>query len=122
RRIARRPDISRRVVDSALGRVALAHDAELGGQDHLVAFALEEAADQLLVVAMAIGVGGVEEIDAGGERGFQGRQRFRIVPWPIELGHAHAAETERGYRKAAAAERAVLHETLLGREMMRRES
>jgi hypothetical protein len=63
---------------------------------------------------MAIGIGGVEEVDAGGERRLQGRQRFDVVACAIELGHAHAAEAERGNGLTGTAERTVLHEALLG--------
>jgi len=41
---------------------------ELRGEDHVVAAALEVVADDLLGLACAIDVGGVEEVDARIER------------------------------------------------------
>ena len=91
--------------------VVAAHDAELGGEHDLVAAVGDGAADQLLVGAAAVHVGGVEKVDAELERAVDGGDRFRLAAAHVEVGHAHAAEPERGDLQLA--EVAVLHGGLL---------
>ena len=76
---------------------SLAHVAELGGEDDLVAAAGDRPADQLLVGERAVHVGGVEEGDAELERAVDRRDRLGLVAGAVELRHAHAAEAERRY-------------------------
>ena len=57
--------IGRIAVYTALGGVGrIAHDAELGGQEYLVAPALDRPAHQHLVGVRTVDVGGVEQVDA----------------------------------------------------------
>ena len=54
------------------GVVFLAEVGELGGEEDLVAAGLDGSADELFVVAEAVDVSGVEEVDAEVERAEQG--------------------------------------------------
>src|SRR5262250_2312938 len=94
RSLAGLADIAWRVVDAPLIGARLAHDAELGRQGDARVPALEKPADQLFVMAVAICVGGVEKIDAEIECGRERIERLTIVMRAIELGHAHAAESD----------------------------
>src|SRR5207253_916720 len=51
---------------------------------------------QLLVAADAVHVGGVEHRDAELERAMDGLDRLLVVAAAVEIGHAHAAQTDRG--------------------------
>ena len=73
-----------------------AHVAELRGEHDLVAPVGDRAADQLLVRERPVHVGGVEEGDAELERAVDRRDRLVLVGRAVELGHAHAAETDPG--------------------------
>ena len=84
------------VVDPARRRLSR-RIAELGGQLHLVAAAGDRLADELLVVAGAVHVGGVEERHAEVERAVDRRDRLGLVGWAVELGHPHAAEADGGH-------------------------
>ena len=75
-------------------RRRIADDAELGGDDDLVAPAADRAADELLVGERAVDVGGVEEVDAELDGAMDRRDPFGLVARSVELGHAHAAEAE----------------------------
>ena len=99
------PHVLRAAVD-ARGRLpsCLAHVAELGGEHDLVAAAADRLADQLLVGEGAVHIGGVEKIDAEIERAMDRGDRLVVVAAAIELGHAHAAESQRGNGEAGGAE------------------
>ena len=76
RRLAGRADVLGAAVE--LPRAAGADVARLGGDDHVVVAALQRLGDQPLVVADlvlagAVGVGGVDQVDAGVERGVDRR-------------------------------------------------
>jgi hypothetical protein len=73
-------------VGSALG-------AEFGCQNYFLAACLEHLRQQLFVTAIAIDVGGVEKIDSYVDGAIQGRQIGCVVCRTVEIGHAHAAET-----------------------------
>ena len=96
------------VVDGACVFAGFANDAELGGNLHIRVAVGKETADQLLIVVRAIGVGGIEEVDAQIDGTTQDRQRFRVVAWTVELTHSHAAQTDGGYRKIRP-EHSLLH-------------
>ena len=55
-------DVGRAAVEVPWARAGVRDDAELGGQHHLVAAALERAADELLVDVRAVDLGGVDEV------------------------------------------------------------
>src|SRR5881398_2239538 len=94
--VARGAHVLRAPVDGAHPRVVAAHDAELGGDDDLLAPAAEGAPDQLLVGVRAVHVGGVEEGDAEVERAVDGGDRLVVVARAVELRHPHAAEADGG--------------------------
>ena len=80
-----------------VGRVVLLADVgEFGGEEDFVAAGADRLADQLFVVADAVGVGGVEEVDAQIERAEEGRGGFCVVALAVEFAHAHAAKTHAG--------------------------
>ena len=90
-------------VDGALGRVVgVAHDAELGGDDRLVAAPGQRLADEHLVGVRPVHVGGVEEGDPELEGPVDGGGRLGVVRRPVEVGHPHAAEALAGHRAAPA--------------------
>ena len=110
RALERLPDVLRRAVEAAPGgAVGLRLDAELGGDDDLVAAAGERAAEQLLVVVRAVQLGGVEEGDAELDRPVQRGDRLVGVGLAVEGGHAHAAEAEGGDGESAGSQLSLLH-------------
>ena len=65
---------------------------ELGGNDHLVAHGLQRLAYQVLVLAVAVHFGGVEERNVQVHRFVDGIYRILAVGiWGIALCEAHAA-------------------------------
>ena len=86
--------------------------AELGGEHDLVAAVLDRPADELLVGERAVHVGGVEEVDAEVEGAVDRGDRLGVVAAGVEVGHAHAAESEGGDGELRA-ERAALHSMVL---------
>ena len=89
--------------DAGLVAVLVEGEAELGGDDDLVADRLEGLADELLVVERTVDLGGVEEGHSAVDRGAQ--ERDHLLPWrsrPERLAHAHAAEAEGGDLQAGA--------------------
>src|SRR5207244_2790253 len=93
---ARRGHAPRAPGDRAHPPVVAAHDAELGGDDDLVAPAADGAPAQLVVGVGAVHVGGVEEGDAEVERAVDGGDRLAVVVRAVELRHPHAAEADGG--------------------------
>jgi hypothetical protein len=89
---------------TAAGLVGVEVDAELGGEDDLVAVRGERLADQLLVVAEAVHVGGVEERDAEREGPGDGGDRLVGVGGAVGEAHAHTAEALGGDGRAGLAE------------------
>ena len=102
--VARLLDVLGPAVHAAVRRVVSADDAELGGQHDLVAPVGDRAADQLLVGAAAVHVGGVEEAHAQLERAVDRRDRFGVVALAVELGHPHAAQPLGGCGQSLFAE------------------
>ena len=68
--------------------------AKLGGQNHLIATALDGAAHEVFVDSATVHVGGVEEVDAQIERPMDGGDGFVVVTGAIEFRHSHAAQAE----------------------------
>ena len=93
-------------VDGALGRVVgVADDAELGGDDRLVALPGQRLADEHLVGVRPVHVGGVEEVDPELERPVDGGGRLLVVGRTVEVGHPHAAQALAGDHQALGSER-----------------
>jgi hypothetical protein len=80
--------------------------ADLGGQDPVVARALEQLADHRLRLAQRVGVGGVDEVHAVLSR--VGGDAARLGQVGL-VGEHHRAQAQRRDPERALAERAVLH-------------
>ena len=112
-----RAEPAQRVLDRAhdpAARAALpvgvvAHRAvELGGQDDVVAAALQRLADDLLGLPAGVDVGGVDEVDAGVERGVDDADRLVVVRVAPGAEH-HRPEAHLADRDAGATEQALFH-------------
>ncbi len=66
--------------------------AELGGEHHFVAPALNRFADQHLILEGAVHVGGIEEIHPVIERQVNGCDGLGVVGGAIKLRHSHASQ------------------------------
>ena len=74
----------------------IAQRAELDADLEIVAIAAgERFADQHLIVAHAVEIAGVEQGDAGIERGVDGGDALAAVGRAVKIRHAHAAEADR---------------------------
>jgi hypothetical protein len=85
----------RRSSDVSQAALAVAHgpvDAELGGELHLIAPSGDAPADEHLVVAGPVDVGGVKEGDAEVEGAMDGGDRLIPVTGTVPLTHSHAAK------------------------------
>src|SRR5205814_7452529 len=78
-RLAGRADIIGIALDAEELAGGSADIAELGGEEHLVAAVADRLADQLLVPADAVHVGGVEEGHAAVDRMMDGGDRFLVA-------------------------------------------
>src|SRR5215216_384486 len=74
---------------------------------HAVASAEKRLADDLLVMAGAIEVGGVEHRHAAVERRMDHGDAGGIVARPVDAGQRHAAEPDRRHLHSAGAELAL---------------
>src|SRR5208283_2630318 len=83
---------------------------ELGRDDDLVAILAQRLADQLLVVADAVHIGGVEESDPELDRALQRRGGLVVVARTVKLRHPHASESQFRYLQSLAAELSLLHD------------
>src|SRR5690606_28037483 len=89
-------------------------EAELGGDEHLLAHGGQRFADQLLIGKGAIDLGSVEEGDAPLHR--RAYERNHLLPVrgrPIVHAHPHTAETDGGHFQATGAQSSFLHWSLL---------
>ncbi|KWA38865.1 hypothetical protein WL27_15990 [Burkholderia multivorans] len=101
-------DRPRIVAGEAAGRIA--QRAELHADQHLLArAAAQRIADQHFVVAHPVEIAGVEQRDPVIERGVQRRDAFVAVGRAVEIRHAHAAEPDRRYLRARAAQLTCVH-------------
>jgi hypothetical protein len=107
RRLAGLANIVRPAAESHVVAVGLAHDAELRRHDDALSTPGDRPADEFLVGADAIDVGGVEQRDAAVERPVDGGDRLVFVAPAVEFRHAHAAETDGG--RFELAEPTLLH-------------
>src|SRR3954451_478831 len=86
----------------------VAHPAvELGGEDDVVATALERLADDRLGLAVGVDVGGVDEVDAGVEGAADDPDAVGVVGVAVAAEH-HGAEGQRADLEAGPAEGSVL--------------
>ena len=86
------------VLGAAVGpdSAGVRHEPELGGEHHLVAAALEGAADEFLVGVGAVDLGGVDQGDAEVEGPVDGADGFGVVAAGpgVGGGHAHRAQAD----------------------------
>jgi hypothetical protein len=97
------PDVLR----TAIGTdqlLAVESEAELGGEDNPIPFALKAAADQVLVGERAVRFSRVEEGDAELDGTVERGDRLGVVQRPVRLTHSHATEAESGDLESLAAE------------------
>src|SRR5271157_1054479 len=87
----------------------VAHDAELGGEKNLLPAIVNGLADKNFVVAVAIDVGGVQEIDAEIDGAVNRGDGFGVIPRAIKFRHAHAAKAHRRYERSDLPKLAELH-------------
>jgi hypothetical protein len=92
----------------AVGELAAtaADIAEFGRQHHAAAPPFDRLADQLFIVARAVGVGGIEERDAAIERLVNKRNAFIVAARAVDAGKRHAAESDYRHGDAGGAEHA----------------
>ena len=104
-------DVGRAAVGDAGPAAGVGDEAELGGDDDLVAAALDRLADELLAVERAVDLGGVDVGDAQVQRAVDGADRLGVVEAPaagVGAGHGHGAQADPG--DVQPAERDVLHQ------------
>jgi hypothetical protein len=90
-----------------LASAGLLVGAELGGQHDFVAAVGQQSADELLVVALAVDVGGVEEVDPEVEQLVEQLRRFGVVGGAVDAGQAHRAVADGADLGTVAAESAT---------------
>src|SRR5215204_153537 len=89
----------------------IAQRAEFYADLEIVAVAARErVTNQHLVVAHAVEIAGVEQGDAGVERGVDGGDALAAVGRAVEIRHAHAAEADRRDGWTCRAEFALFHD------------
>jgi len=74
--------------------------ADLGGQHGLVSTIDDRTADQLLVVAVAVHVGGVDQRHAHIQRPLDRARRLGVVALAVREGHAHAPQAQRRHAQS----------------------
>ena len=111
RAVDRLADVLGSAGQPGLATLLVEREAELRGDDDLVAHGREGLADELLVDVRAVDLGGVEERDPAVDGGAQQVDHLAAVARvrAEALAHAHAAEPERGHLQAAGAEDALVH-------------
>ena len=112
-RVARPRHVGGAAVDEVALAVRALDLAELGGEHDLVAPSLDRAAEQLFVLAPAVHVRGVEEVDPEVERLVDHGDRLGVVPLAVDARHGHAAEPDGRDAERAVPERAIVHDDLL---------
>jgi hypothetical protein len=99
-------DVGRVAADAEEFAVWAADVGEFGGKDDFAAAVADGFADEELVFADAVHVGGVEEIAAEVEVAVDDADRFGVVHLGgvVEFAHSHAAEAQGGDGEAGLAE------------------
>ena len=90
------------------------HEAELGGDRHLVAAALDRTSDEFLAVEGPVDLGGVDVGDAELDGAVDGADRLGVVERSasgVGAGHGHGAKADAGDHEVT--EVCVLHQTSL---------
>jgi len=99
-RLTSRADVSGLAADPAhrrtpthAGRGWIAHDAELGGQHHLAAAALNGAAHEFLIQVRAVNIRRIEQRYSQVQRAMNRGNGFAVVARSVEFRHAHASQS-----------------------------
>src|SRR3984893_9825813 len=108
-RVAGFRDIGGPAVDEVALAVRAPHLAELGGHEHPVALAFDGAPEQLLVLAPAVHVRGVEMVDPEVEGAVDDADAFLVVALAIGAGHGHEPESDGGGGETAVPNLAHAH-------------
>jgi len=87
--------IGRVTSDAEHRALGAARPSEFRRQHDFVAAAADRPADQVLVAADAVHVGGIKHGHATIDRVMNGRNRLVVVAAGVKLRHAHAAKPER---------------------------
>src|SRR5215471_5397701 len=95
--VATGTDILRLTADAAnIGIGAIANNGELGSKENFVAAVANGLADQDLVVAVAVDIGSIQEIDAQFDGAMDCGDRFGVVARAIKFRHAHTPKAKWG--------------------------
>lgn len=108
--LARLPHVLRTAVYAEEGAVGGPLVAELRGDHDFVAAVSQRPAQQLLVVADAVHVGGVEEVDAHVQGPMDHLGGAGVLRRAVEVAHAHAAQADRRDLRAVDTQSACLHD------------
>src|SRR4030095_14708405 len=110
RRVTRTLNVFRGPADSQPRAIVVPNVAELRREYDLTVPITNGAADETLIRARAVCVCRIQEIDSEVQSAMDCRDRLRIVMFAIELGHAHAAEAQRGNHGTASPELTHVHD------------
>jgi hypothetical protein len=88
-------DVLRAARQARLLAVGVEGEAELGGDDDLIAYGLKGLTDEFLVDERPLHLGGVEQRDAALDGGAQ-QSDVRGPVGAVALAHAHRSETDGG--------------------------
>ena len=81
-------------IDTQEGSIGASHVTEFGGDDRLVpAPSRQGPSHQFLIAPNAVHIGGIEKRDPATERVMKSGNRFPLIGFAVELGHAHAAQS-----------------------------
>src|SRR5580704_2787636 len=98
-----------------VGIVCIAHDPEFRRDDYLASPLLNRSSDELFVAAHAVDVRSVEQCDAAIDGTMNRGEGFLLARIAIKLGHAHAAEAQRGHHERTFAQSSIFHWSTPGR-------
>ena len=87
----------------------IAHDAELGRDHDLFAMIFDRAAEEFFIRVRAVHVRRVEKRDAQLKRAANRGERFLVITSTVKIGHAHAAQAQRGNYRTATSQFSLLH-------------
>src|SRR5215510_15505413 len=102
----------RHIVRAPVGQAALAagaHVAELGGDDRAIAPVVDRTGDQLLVLAVAVNVGRVEEVDTKLDGRMDRANALLVVGGAIVACKAGASHADRGDLQPLSAQLSQFH-------------
>src|SRR5580700_10771131 len=103
------------VYAALIGIAGIAHDPEFRRDDYLVSPLLNRSSDELFVAAHTVDVCGIEQGDAAIDCMMNRGDGFLLIRIAIKLGHAHAAETQRGHHERTFAQSSIFHGSAPGR-------